>query len=316
MRKKIVFVLILILSISINLLLSYLAFFAEKPNNQETSQNSPSLRFVKPINNQFIDSNISESSAILHYADLRPDIESIINSANASNNIGFFLQDIQTGAWLGINEKEGFVPASLLKVPIAMSTLKKVDRNEIKLTDSIELTEEDLDKEAGDLYKKGAGTKLTYWEAIKIMILTSDNTAKNALKRQISDAEINSIFAHVGIPNPYLIQNSPLVTPRGYIRIFKSLYFATYVSPELSDKLLDLTTDTQIESLISAGVPAEVQVSHKYGERPDGLADCGIIYEAKNPYMLCVMTQNIELNSAKNLISSLSQKVFDYIHNR
>ena len=253
----------------------------------------------------------------MHYADLKATTESLINSKiTAGSSIGFFLQDIQTGAWLGVNEKEGFTPASLLKIPIAMAIMKQVDRKETMLTDIIELTEEDLDKEAGDLYKKGAGAKLTYWEAIKIMILTSDNTAKNALKRQISDAEINAIFTHVGIPNPYLTQNSPLVTPRGYIRIFKSLYFATFISPELSDQLLDLATDTQTENLISAGVPPEIQISHKYGERPDGLADCGIIYETKNPYMLCIMTQNIEIGSAKKLINSLSKSVFDYIHSK
>lgn len=317
MRKKTILTLILILSISLNAYLIHLTFIKKSTENQNPAQNSSPLRFVKPINNNFIDSNISESSHILHYADLKPSIESIIDSnATVGSITGFFLQDISTGAWLGNNEKEGFAPASLLKIPIAMTILKRVDRDEIKLTDTIELTEEDLDNDAGNLYKKGAGTKLTFWEAIKIMILTSDNTAKNALKRQVSDAEINAIFTHIGIPNPYLTQNSALVTPRGYIRIFKSLYFATFISPELSEKLLDLATDTQAENLISAGIPPEIQVSHKYGEHPDGLADCGIVYEPKNPYMLCIMTQNIEISEAKNLINSLSKTVFDYIHNK
>lgn len=103
---------------------------------------------------QWIDSDVQESSAILHYTDLKPQIEAEVKNFNADQNIAIFLQDIRTGAWLGINEKEGFTPASLSKVPIAMVILKKVDRDEIKLTDTIEIAESDLDKKAGTLYQK------------------------------------------------------------------------------------------------------------------------------------------------------------------
>lgn len=316
MSKKIILIVLFILSISLNVYFLYKTFINRKFVGESSSQNSPSYRFINPLQKNIIDSNISDTSAVLHYMDLKPQVESGINKFNASQNIGLFLQDIQTGAWLGINEREGFVPASLLKVPIAMAVLKKVDRNEIKLTDTIELTEDDLDKEAGTLYQKGAGAKLTVWEAIKIMILTSDNTAKNALKRQLADVELNAIFAHVGIPNPYQPQNGQVVSPRGYSRIFKALYFATFLSPALSEKLLDLATDTQVESLISAGVPPEIQVSHKYGERPDGIADCGIIYHPKNPYLLCIMTRDVELTSAKSLITSVSKIIFNFVHSK
>lgn len=312
MNKKLLFIILFILSISLNLFFLYQTFSKnafEKPASLKT----PSYRFINPLQKNIIDSNISDQSVILHYGDLKPQVKLEIDEFNAAHDIGLFLQDIQTGAWLGINERERFVPASLLKVPIAMVILKKVDRDEIKLTDTIELTEDDLDKESGPLYQKGAGTKLTVWETIKTMILTSDNTAKNALKRQLDNAEVNAVFAHVGIPNPYQPQNGQVVTPRGYSRIFKSLYFTTFISPDLSEKLLDLATDTQVESLISAGVPPEVQVSHKYSERPDGISDCGIIYYPKSPYFLCVMTKELEIPKAKGLIVKLSRIIYQHI---
>lgn len=316
MNKKITLTILIFLSISLNLYFVYQTFINKNNVEKLASEKTISYRFINPLQKTIIDSNISEASAILHYGDLKPQVESEINKFNADRNVGLFLQDIQTGAWLGINEREGFVPASLLKVPIAMAILKKVDRDEIKQTDIIELTEDDLDKEAGTLYQKGAGAKLTVREAIKIMILTSDNTAKNALKKQLNDAELNAVFAHVGIPNPYQPQNGQMVSPRGYSRIFKSLYFATFISADLSEKLLDLATDTQVESLISAGIPPEIQVSHKYGERPDEIADCGIIYHPKNPYFLCMMTHNMELPQAKSLITTVSKTIFDFVHSK
>lgn len=307
--KKIL-ILILIVSLGLNFTLFYL--FTTNVDQKKTK--TEAFRLVNPLNNSVpIDSNFQESRAILHYTNLRPNIEAEIHKYEAEDGVGIFLQDIKTGSWMGINEKKGFVPASLLKIPIAMATLKKVDRNEVKLSDSIELIASDLDEEAGNLYQRGEGAKLTIWEAIKIMILTSDNTAKNALKRQLSDIEIDAVFTHVGIPNPYQLQNGQVVSPRGYSRVFKALYFSTFISPDLSEKLLDLATDTQMEKLISAGIPAEIQVSHKYGERPDGISDCGIVYHPINPYFLCIMVKEMEIPEAQILIRDISNLIYLFV---
>lgn len=170
-----------------------------------------------------------------------------------------------------------------------------------------------MDENSGNLYKEGERTKISVWNLVKTMILTSDNTAKNALRRQLSDMEINSVFAHIGIPNPYIESNGSLVSPRGYSRIFKSLYLSTFLNPKESEKLLDVATDTAMENLISAGVPPEIQVAHKFGERPDGLSDCGIIYHPQNPYYLCIMIKEMEIPKAKELIADLSGIIYDFV---
>lgn len=311
MRKYIILSILLFVSLGLNLFL-FKKTFSKQEKTLQTPQEQK-YKFTNPLKKAVIDSNLEDNIAILHYAKLKPKLEEEIKEYYGGKNIAIFLQDIHTGAWLGINEKEGFTPASLLKIPILMAVLKKVDRDEIKLTDTIILNTEDLDKNAGQLYQKGTGAKISIWDLCKIMILSSDNTAKNALKRQLLDEELNAVFTHVGIPNPYLIQNGQKVSPRGYIRLLKSLYFSTFLSPALSEKALDLTTDTQMENLISAGVPPEIQVAHKFGERPDGISDCGIIYEPKNPYYLCIMTKDLETPEAKKLITNLSKIIYDFV---
>src|SRR4030042_4888148 len=309
MNKKIMSV--LILSLVLN---AYLVFRLHgNQNNDPSKENSPDHKLINPLQKEAIDSNIQADSAILHYSGLKEQLEKEIGGLENEKNIGLFLQDSQTGAWLGINEKEGFNPASLLKMPIMMAILKKVDRGEINLNDKIKLAEEDLDQNSGQLYQKGAGWEISVWDLLKEMILASDNTAKNALKRQLSETELNAVFAHVGIPNPYLDSNGQMVTPRGYSRMFKSLYFSTFLPDSLSEKALDLTTDTRMENLISAGFPAEIQTAHKYGERPDGVSDCGIIYNPKSAYFLCVMTKDIEISKVKELIVSSSRIIYDFV---
>jgi beta-lactamase class A len=309
MNKKIIAVLILSLGLNI--------FFVFKlQDNQKSNlakEKPPEYKMINPLQKEIIDSNIQPDGVILHYSGLKEQLEKEIGNFGNENNIGLFLQDSRTGAWLGINEKEGFNPASLLKIPIMMAILKKADRGEINLNDKVKLVAEDLDQNSGQLHQKGAGFEISVWDLLKEMILASDNTAKNALRRQLSETELNAVFAHVGIPNPYFDSSGQMVTPRGYSRMFKSLYFSTFLSNSLSEKALDLTTDSRMENLISAGFPPEIQTAHKYGERPDGISDCGIVYHPQSIYFLCIMTKDIEIPKARELIANSSKIIFDFV---
>jgi beta-lactamase class A len=272
------------------------------------------LRLLNPTGNMIIDSNNQDSKAILHYGKLNPILKKEIAEYNLSENAGVFIQDIKTGAWLGINEQEGFSPASLLKVPIMMAMLKKVENNEIKLNDKIKILPEDADDLYGEVYKK-VGSEETIAQLLEQMITFSDNTAKNAIKRQLSVLELDTIFVHIGIPNPYMAYSNQTISPRGYTRLFKALYYSTYLSPELSEKALSLTTDTQQEQLLSKGVPSEIQVAHKFGVIDNVLlSDCGIVYHPKNPYFICVMIKNKDLEKDKELINKISKDTYDFVN--
>lgn len=311
--KKAIFAVILVLSLAFNVLL-----FAKLTSiNAEMTGNSVFLRYVSPSEQQLTDSNIQDGSAILHYNGLKKTIEQEIKENNADGKLGIFVQDIQTGAWLGINERGGFAPASLLKIPIMMAILKRVELGEMNINDDIVLLPEDLDKRAGNLYERGAGAKIKIIELLEEMITFSDNTAKNALKRQLFIEEIDRVFAHIGISNAYSQNQEQGISPRGMTRIFKSLYYHTFLSPKLSELALELTTDTQEENLISRGVPSEIQVAHKYGisivKDNEVLHDCGIIYHPTNPYLLCIMTKNLELQKSIELIQKISKEVYEFV---
>jgi len=302
-----IFVFLLVLSFALNVFL-FLKI------NSSTNISGAYFHLIKPMEKVPIDSNVQDGKSILHYNGLKVLIEEEIKEYNSTGNVGVFVQDAKTGAWMGVNEKLGFWPASLLKVPVMMAILKKVDRGEITLKDKVTLIQEDLDSFYGDLYKKGAGVQLTIQELLKKMIVTSDNTAKNALKRQLSLEELDTVFKHVGIPDPYLETNGQIVSPRDYMRLFKALYYSTFLSPDLSELALDLTTDTQQENLISKGVPPEIQVAHKFGNFETGLLhDCGIVYHQKNPYYICVMTIDLELEQSAGLIRKISTDVYKFV---
>ncbi|MCL5018431.1 MAG: class A beta-lactamase-related serine hydrolase [Candidatus Pacearchaeota archaeon] len=306
-KKEIIIFILLVLSVSANF------FFLVKLNSNVVS-NEENFNLIVPSGKEIIIDSDMETDWIIHYEGLKRLLEEEIGKYNGTGKVGFFIQDIKTGAWLGINEKEEFAPASLLKIPIMMSALKKVERGEITLKDEVMITKNDFDPLYGSLHREGE-IKISILQLLKKMIISSDNTAKNAIVRQLSDTDIDSVFVHIGIKDPFLTNQENVISPRDYIRIFKSLYYSTYLSRDLSEFALDLTTDTSEESLISKGVPSEIQVAHKFGVAgEEELHDCGIVYHHKNPYFICVMTKSLGFEKSKELIVNLSKKVYDFVN--
>ena len=304
---------ILALSLILNIV-----FLASKFNNSEDAHRSD-LKYIDPSRENLIDRNVQDASTILHYQGLKEQIEGEIKQYGNEEDVGVFIQDVQTGSWLGINERKGFVPASLLKIPIMMATLKNVERGTLTLQTKIQIEQEDIDQSYQSGIERRAGEEVTVTQLLEDMISYSDNTAKNALKRQVTPEELDSIFKHVGITNPYRAPiDNQTVTSRGYTRLFKALYYSTYLPPEFSQLGLEFATDTSYENMLPAGIPPGVQVAHKfgiYGENPSkALHDCGIVYHEKSPYFICIMTQNIEIEQAADLIRTLSQTTYEFVN--
>ncbi len=303
-KNRKIFSLILILSIVLNLILII------KIINPEINITGSAV-LVSPEIDKDLANNVDSSKYILHYTGLRDQIIPELEKNNAKNKVGIFVQDINIGAWMGINERMGFTPASLLKIPIMMAILKKVDRGEIALSDKIIIKKEDIDASYQTKYEGKIGQECTIEELLASMISESDNTAKNALARQLFAYEVDDVFKHVGIPNPYLPENvDKTVSPRDYARFFKALYYSTFLSPKTSDLALKLTTNTQLENLIPEGV----EVAHKFGVYDESfLHDCGIVYHKDNPYIICVMTKEMSSTISSEIIRKVSSYVYDFV---
>lgn len=313
MRKLFyIFLTLFLVSASLNLY-----FIFSSPKGALNPLFNDEFRFLSPnLNNLPVDSNAENNKMILHFAPLREKFEKeLLSGLYSGQKIGIYVQDIRFGSWLGINEKEGFAPASLLKLPIALAIYKGVEQGDISLEQLVEIKAEDIDEAAGVPDRFKVGDKIQVRELLSLMLSVSDNTAKNMLKKLLSPEDLNKVFTHVNIDNPYSEGNDVnyLTTPRQYSRLFKALYYSSYLQPANSQAILDLLTDTKVESLLSEKLPWEAQIAHKYGERPDALHDCGIVYHNVNPYFICMMTSNIDLLKAKNLMSQVSLDIYNFV---
>jgi beta-lactamase class A len=239
-------------------------------------------------------------------------IEELNKSPNG--NYGIYFQDLNTGASIGINEKDKFVPQSLFKVPLMVAVLKKVQDGNLLLNTTIYLSKEDLDSESGDLFQKGMGYPLTVKELLEIMIQKSDNTAMRTLSnRFVNDANYLEVTSIMGLPPP----DGGIITvsPKEYSNIFRSLYYSNYLRRPFSELALSIMTETEFKEQLSAGIPENIKISHKFGSN-DNLKyyhDCGIIYLEKKNYILCVMSKGNTKEEANLMISNISKIVYGYV---
>ena len=190
--------------------------------------------------------------------------------------------------------------------------LKKVEEGTLFLNQSVIISSQDLDGRSRDLFSLGVGSKLTIKELLEIMIQKSDNTAMQVLSKNFaSDEDYLRAISMMGLPLP---SEQQAVSPKEYSNIFRTLYFSTYLRRPFSNLALTILEGTVFDSQLPAGIPSDVQISHKVGfDFSTGYYhDCGIIYKKDSPYMLCVMSKNNNLENANKMISEISRMAYNY----
>ena len=236
-----------------------------------------------------------------------------------ASHITVYFRDLQNGPIFGISELEHFAPASLLKVPILIAVLKyaeeypQVLQEKIGLSDAIPKGQNEFDP------RKTLEPRKTYSieEVLRRMIVYSDNSSKELLRNYlegISPGIIDQTFIDLGIS----LQNadgSQYIRVKSYASLFRALFNASYLNREMSQKALDLLAQAEFEDGVVAGVPKGILVAHKFGfldiaENQRQLHDCGIIYEPKTPYLLCVMTRGKDAPTLMSIISKISEAVY------
>ena len=74
-------------------------------------------------------------------------------------------------------------------------------------------------------------------------------------------------------------------------------------------------SNTSFNNRLRTGVPFEIPMSHKIGTFNNSvMSDCGIIYEPKRPYVLCIMLEVADDQTGNEHFATLSKMTYDYIH--
>lgn len=274
-----------------------------------------SYPFISPL----VSVSIASSKGFPELQQTQSDVQNVIDTAKAQGvtDVGVYFREPNNAHWFGIGENSKFDPGSLIKVPIMLAYLKEAEENPSILQKNIAYVAEK------DPLPNAMAPELSSGEypadtLLKQMIVGSDNGSKDALINNIDPAAVQDVFDETD--TNFLTDPSGTISPKQYIIILSRIYNATYLNRYYSNYAMQLLTQTTFKDGLVAGLPAGVQVAHKYGERGDyedgalasiELHDCGLVYADKNPYYLCVMTRGTNPSALAQTIATISKTVYD-----
>lgn len=233
------------------------------------------------------------------------------------DSTSLYFEYINTGANISINPDVRILPASLIKVPLAMAVMKKIERGDWELYNELIMMKEDRDAEWGDVYKHPIGTPITVQNLIEEMLLHSDNTAYRILYRNLSLDEVRDVFISLGLDD--FFDQEWKVTAKEYTRLIRSLYTANYLTPEHSQLLLDILSRTEYDDYLGQGIPDHVWFAHKIWENESKtvILDAGLVYIGNRVYLISMAIDYeqewITRGKALEIFEGVSSLVYNYI---
>jgi beta-lactamase class A len=234
-----------------------------------------------------------------------------------------YFRDLKNGPWIGINEKEPFSPASLLKLPVMLAYLKQTEQDKGLLSRQVKNEGVLIGTEAFFQQTKTLEKDKTYTieQLIEQMITQSDNQGLSLLEKNIDNNLIDKVTLDLGIATATGQTPEDFLAVKEYASLYRVLYNSSYLNREMSEKALEILSRTVFKQGIKGGVPDDIIVAHKFGEREleDGikqLHDCGIVYYPNHPYLLCIMTRGYDYQKLAIIIQNISRQVFEEISQR
>lgn len=251
---------------------------------------------------------------------LKKDIEQYLSER--SGNYSIYFRDLNNGPWFGINEKEKFSPASLIKVPLMMAYFKLAENNpeilKMTIVNQIDSHSYYAQQNIKPQTVINLGQSYTIEDLITKMIIDSDNLAYELLLENIDNKLIFQVYSDVGLAIEYENKYNPsgdIISVKDYASFFRILYNASYLNKNYSEKALQILAQTTYKKGLVAGVSSNYKIAHKFGERQylDNnevqLHDCGIVYSEK-PYLLCIMSRGSSFDELASSIRKISEMVF------
>jgi len=198
--------------------------------------------------------------------------------------------NLDDGRSVFVNADTSFPTASMYKVLVMYRVFQAIDRGDLSMEDAMTIRDSDMAEAMDDPFY--AGEVVTVSEALDAMITVSSNVAAYALTRCLGGwGSVDSAAAELGMPDTWLSSGQFWSTPDDMAHFFRLLANRQLVSPDASERMIDLLLRQRVNDRLPALLPDGVQVAHKTGESEDVRNDGGIIRGPGGRYVLVVMSR-------------------------
>lgn len=248
------------------------------------------------------------------------------------------VKHLKSGESYYLNADDAMPTASLIKLPVMVETYWQASEGKADLRKTLTLKKDDRVPGSGVLtphFSDGATFPLK--DAVRLMIVFSDNTATNLVLDQIGIPSANERMAKLGLEgtkiNAKVFKGSTTsidpaatkkfglgsTTAREMVQLLELIDAGKVVSPEACKEMLGHLKACDDKEKMTRFLPVGTVVAHKTGSVSASKTDAGIIYTKSGPVALCVLTDEnddkrwVRDNAAQVLIAKIAREVYDHV---
>lgn len=214
------------------------------------------------------------------------------------------------------------VSASTIKVAILLSALREVEQGRASLAEEIFVPAPHIlpDSEVFD----GGPQALTLDELLRWMIITSDNTATNALIRRLTMERVNAFCQAQGWGSTRLERcmldyaaidagRNNYTSARDQCAMFRGIYREEVLSPGMCGHAMEILLAQRCKDDFFRYIPQPLRAAHKTGSLADVDHDSGIFFLADRPpvYLGVFVTDLPEEGAGRRTIGRIAKRVVD-----
>ena len=234
--KKIIIISSAILASFISGIIVSPYILSSAPQSTKEIRKNFNYKFVNPL----LECENSAISQDQNLSSLRKSIQFIIDQEINNNKISFasiYYRDLNNGPWIGINEKEYFSPASLIKVPVMIAYFKAA-QNDSSILEKKIINNKNFDYSQQNITPTQTievDKEYTINDLINRMIIYSDNAAYELLLDNIDNMKIYKVYQDLDV-DISKAQNDPngnIITVSDYASFFRILFNASYLDQNM-----------------------------------------------------------------------------------
>jgi beta-lactamase class A len=247
-------------------------------------------------------------------------------------DIGIYVKSLKEGKIVTINADTIFPTASIVKVPILLGVIDKINRGEL-FYDSALTYKDSLLYEGEDILGSFKNNeKILLKKVIMLMLTTSDNTASLWLQGLAGKGtRINEILDSLGLKYTRVNSRTPgretnrnmygwgQTTPMEMGKLIEMIYRNKIFSAAMCERMMRcLGRNYWDENEAISQIPPRIEVFSKNGCVDASRSEVLLVNAPHNPYIFCIFTKNntdtswTHSNEAWTLARKISKLLWNY----
>jgi beta-lactamase class A len=249
-----------------------------------------------------------------------------------NGDIGVYVKNLRTGKIVAINADTVFPTASIVKVPILVGVMSKIERKELDYNQEL-LYRDSLLYSSYDVLGAFRDTvRIPLKKVVMLMLTTSDNTASLWLQSLAgTGTRINELMDSLGLKDTRVNSRTPgreairniygwgQTTAREIGTLFEKIYRNEIFSAAACERMMRcLGRNYWDENEAISQIPPTIEVFSKNGCVNAVRSEVLLVNAPNNPYIFSIFTKNnkdqrwVRDNEAWTMARKLSSLLWDY----